>query len=293
MRNALVLVVLLFEGLSVSVKGGGVVRKPFMYPFTWQSKTPTAATSVSWHDCLKQSAEWYSTDEATRIADNVILYQHNNGGWEKNLDMAGVLTEREKSLIAKEKTNADTTIDNGATFTQLVYLAKVFTAKNQERHRQAFLSGLDFLLAAQYENGGFPQYFPLREGYYSHITFNDGAMIGVLKLLRDISKKMSAYAFVDEVRRSRAEKAVQKGIECILKTQVVVKGKRTVWCAQHDEVTLEPAAARKYELISLSGSESVGIVRFLMGIDNPSDQVIDAIDSAVAWFERSKITGIK
>ena len=47
----------------------------------------------------------------------------------------------------------------------------------------------------------------------------------------------------------------------------MVNGRRTVWCAQHDETTLRPAGARTYEHASLSGYESVGIVRFLMGIE--------------------------
>jgi len=78
-----------------------------------------------------------------------------------------------------------------------------------------------------------------------------------------------------------------------LKTQVVVNGRKTVWCAQHDEVTLAPAPARKYEVVSLSGGESVGIVRFLMSIKDPSREVMDSIESAVAWFEQTQLNGIK
>src|SRR6185503_12295948 len=101
------------------------------------------------------------------------------------------------------------------------------------------------------------------------------------------------YAFVDEERRGRAASAIEKGIACILKTQVIVNGKRTVWCAQHDEVTLAPAPARKFEMVSLSGGESVGIVRFLMSIKEPSPAVIEAVESAIAWFEQSQLKGIK
>ncbi|HEU4434374.1 MAG TPA: pectate lyase, partial [Pyrinomonadaceae bacterium] len=110
-----------------------------------------------------------------------------------------------------------------------------------------------------------------------------------MKLLRDVAAAKPAYAFVDEARRASAAKAVEKGIECILKTQIVVNGRRTVWCAQHDEVTLAPAAARTFELVSLSGGESVDIVRFLMSIKNPSPAVVEAIESAAAWFEQSRL----
>ena len=118
-------------------------------------------------------------------------------------------------------------------------------------------------------------------------------MIGVMKLVRDVAAAKPNYAFVDDARRARAASAVEKGIECILKTQVVVNGRKTVWCAQHDEVTLAPAPARKYEVVSLSGGESVGIVRFLMSIKDPSREVMDSIESAVAWFEQTQLNGIK
>jgi PelA/Pel-15E family pectate lyase len=56
---------------------------------------------------------------------------------------------------------------------------------------------------------------------------------------------------------------------------------------------LLPAPARAFEPISLSGSESVGIVRHLMAIEKPPKVIVDAIESAIKWFEKSKITGIK
>jgi len=261
--------------------------------FAWQEKTPPDFGLVSWNDVLKQTKLWYAVDEATRIANQVLLYQRDNGGWEKNVDMAAMLTQSERTKLIAEKTKTDTTIDNGATTTQLAYLAKVINAKNIESHRTGFLKGLDFLLAMQYENGGFPQYFPLKNDYSRHITYNDNAMINVLKLLRDIAKKKDDYTFVDEERRIRAEKAVEKAIPVLLKTQVVINGKKTIWGAQHDEVTFQAAQARAFEPISLTAGESVGIVKFLMLDGSPSPEVIDAIESAVKWFEANKLTGIR
>ena len=255
--------------------------------------TKVTIVPITWRDALKQKREWFGSSEAARIADNLIAYQRDSGGWPKNIDMAVVLSEEQRKDIAKEKRSVDSTIDNGATYTQLIFLARVYSAKQLPRHRESFLRGLDYLLRAQYDNGGWPQYFPIRKGYYQRITFNDDAMIGVMLLLRDIAEKRPDYLFVDEERRVRAAEAVEKGIECILKTQVIVSGRRTVWCAQHDEVTLAPAPARAYEHISLSGQESVGIVEFLMGIEHPKPRVIDAIESAVAWFRSAQLKGIR
>ncbi len=252
-----------------------------------------ARLQFKWKDALRQKPDWYGSDEAVRIAGNLLRYQRDSGGWPKNTEMAVVLSEQQQAELSQQKRQTDSTIDNGATYTQMAFLARVFNATSQARFKESFIKGLDYLLRAQYDNGGWPQFYPDLTGYYKHITFNDDAMIGVMTLLREIARKHPAYAFVDEERRARAGRAVGKGIECILKTQIVVNGKRTVWCAQHDEVTLEPAPARAYEKISLSGGESVGIVRFLMGIDRPNAQVVEAIQSAIAWFEQAKLTGLK
>jgi PelA/Pel-15E family pectate lyase len=253
------------------------------------------AQTVAWRDAMRQPAAWYGGAEAIRIADNLLVYQRDIGGWDKNIDMAAPLTADKRAELEKEKRDpaAHSTIDNDGTYTQMRYLARVYTATHEQRYAAAFRRGLQYLLKAQYPNGGWPQFYPLRDGYWSHITYNDDAMIGVMGLLRDIGAKRPEFAFLNDEERTAARRAVDKGIECILKTQVTQNGKLTVWCAQHDERTLAPAKARAYELPSLSGSESVGIVEFLMGIEKPGPEVVRAIEAAVAWFRESKVSGIR
>jgi len=116
-------------------------------------------------------------------------------------------------------------------------------------------------------------------------------MIGVMSLLRDMAQGTAELSFVDDKTRRQAAQALTKGVDCILKCQITVRGKKTSWCAQHDEKTLVPRKARSYELASLSGAESVKIVRFLMAIENPAPEIVDAVESAVAWFDQVKIMG--
>ncbi|MCX6138720.1 MAG: pectate lyase [Ignavibacteriales bacterium] len=251
------------------------------------------AQSIKWNDCLHQKKDWYGTAEAARIAENVVMYQGTSGGWPKNIDMARKLEPREKARLQAAKGETESTIDNTATYTQLRFLAKVYNATHDERWKRAFMEGFDFLLAAQYENGGWPQFFPLRKGYYTHITYNDEAMAEVLNLFQDVVDRSKQFLFVDAERRARAEKAITKGIECILRCQIVNRDTLTAWCAQHDEVTFAPAKARAYELPSLSGKESVGVVRFLMRIKNPPPTIIASINGAVAWLQRVQVKGFR
>src|SRR6266849_5727921 len=124
------------------------------------------ASTIKWHDALKQKPEWYAGADAARIADNLILYQRESGGWPKNIDMARSLAEPERAQLTREKQAVDSTIDNRATYTQLNFLARVYSATRTSRFKESFLKGVDYLLGAQYDNGGWPQYYPIRKGYY-------------------------------------------------------------------------------------------------------------------------------
>jgi len=252
-----------------------------------------AAAAIRWGtDVLRQKPEWYASAAARAVADSVLQHQSRDGGWPKNTDLASAPAAAESRAGAAADV-VSSTIDNNGTTLPMQFLALVADATGGTTYRTAFTRGLDYLLAAQYANGGWPQFFPLREGYYSRITYNDNAMVNVLTLLRDVAAGRPPFAFVDEARRTRARAAVSRGIDIILRTQVKQDGRLTAWCAQHDEKTLAPAWARAYEPPSLSGSESVGIVRFLMEVERPSAEIIAAVEGAAAWLRAVAIPDLR
>ncbi len=258
----------------------------FAYAVTTYVAAPGAqAPQVRWQDVLRQPDAWYGQPEARAIADSVRKYQRSSGGWPKDIDMT------RPPDAAAAGTRPDSTIDNGATVTQIRLLARVFDAAGDAADGDAILPGDDFLLAAQYPNGGWPQFYPLRTDYSRYITFNDEAMIGVMTLLDDLANGRARLAFADGERRKKASAAVDRGTDLVLRAQVRVGGKLTAWCAQHDEVTLEPRQARSYEHPSLSGSETVGIVRFLMARSGTDPRIVAAVDAAVAWLDEVKLHG--
>ncbi len=230
------------------------------------------------------------------VADNMLLYQRTVGGWPKHINEVKVdynktLSEGEKAGLLDDKFRNDATIDNQATSKEIRYLLTAFAKTGNKAYLAAAENGVRYLLKMQHANGGFPQFYPDSSSYRAQITYNDNAMINALNVLWDVAHRSNGFEVMDAALVKPSEKAVKKGIDCILNTQIRVKGKLTGWCAQHDRRTLQPVKARAFELISISGMETVGIVEFLMKIEKPSDKVRCAINCAVTWLEASKIEG--
>lgn len=234
---------------------------------------------------LKQPEAWFRSDEGQRITANLLSYQAPEGGWPKNLDTtAKPYTGAPKDLHG--------TFDNGATTDELRFLARAFSATGDARCREAFRKGLDHILVAQYPTGGWPQSYPPDRSYHRHITFNDNAMLRLMEFLREVATR-PGYEVTDAEHRTRAQAAFDRGIDCILKCQIRVDGKLTAWCAQHDEKDYSPRPARAFELTSLSGSESVGLVRLLMSLERPSPEVVQSVNAAVAWLREVQLRSVR
>ena len=252
----------------------------------------------SWRHLVNNAPDsFYFTAEAREIAENVLVYQRPSGGWPKNIQMHKPIDEEVRAELAIPNNNDAKyapTIDNDATITEMRFMAKMYRAVQEERYKKSFEKALSYLFEAQYSNGGFPQFYPLRKGYYGHITYNDDATYNVLKMLKAVYEQSPEYAFAATPEiAARAKKAFEKGIECILKTQIFRNEEPTVWCQQYDEFTLELASARAYELPSFCTKESANLALLLMEIPNPSPEIIRSVDGAVKWFEAHKITGIR
>lgn len=251
-------------------------------------------STLSWSQVCsgKMGTEWYGTDEAQRIADDVLYVQKVSGGWMKNDELHKLTSAQKQALYNKR--NEHSCLDNTATTQEMRFLAKVYKQTGIEKYKTAFMKGLSLILTAEKGCGGWSQYWPLsgNGSYQDYITFNDNLTTNVMKLLQEIiGNKGDFENLVDAETRTRCEAAFQKGLEVIIKCQVDDNGTKAAWCAQHDTTTFLPTEGRPHELPSISGSESASLLSFLMTIENPSEELKAAITSAVEWLDAHKIEG--
>jgi pectinesterase len=232
---------------------------------------------------------WFAGEEARRIAESILSYQTPSGGWSKRIDHTAGPRAAGQGFAEGGRRHYVGTFDNGATTEHMRYLLRADRVRSDARYPQAFARGVEYILRAQFPNGCWPQVYPLEGGYHNAATFNDDAMLNVLRLLRGVAAGEAAFVG-DDVRR-RAAASVERGIECILAAQVVVDGRRTVWGAQHDPLTLRPVGARSFEPAALSGQEGPALAAFLMELDSPDPRVDVAIRGAAAWIRENMLWG--
>ena len=248
---------------------------------------------------LRKPSAWYGSPEALRVADNILSFQTPAGGWGKNVDRGGPPRRPGEAWVPQEPGrkaawNYVGTIDNGATTTEMRFLARVQARLGEkgEAQRAAFLKGVRYLLNAQYPNGGFPQVYPLQGGYHDAVTLNDNAMVRVVELLMDIGEGRGDYAFVPATLAQEAKAAVRRAVDLFLATQQTAGGTRTGWGQQYDALSLELAGARNFEPAALASGESAGVLLFLMRLPDPSPALREAVGEGVAWLRAAALRDV-
>lgn len=214
----------------------------------------------------------------------------DHGGWTKEVPFSEMAWQEgwPKSTQVHKGVELGS-FDDGKTTAEIRFLATVYLATGGERFRDGVLRGLDFIFAAQYPSGGWPQSYPERGNYSDYVTFNDQAMIRIMWLLTEVAEGAAPYTFIDEEVRTKAQTALERGLDYILNAQIVVDGVLTGWNQQHDPVTYAPRPGRPYEPVAITAYETVGIVEYLMSLPEPSVEVRRAILSALEWLESSRL----
>ncbi|MBW8748491.1 MAG: pectate lyase [Acidobacteria bacterium] len=258
---------------------------------------------------LNREVVFYASAEAHTTAENIVSFQTPAGGWSKNIEIdkhhrqpgedyapdntSQHLAPDDADRPMEPTWNYVGTLDNDATTTEIRFLAQVAphaSTADHTRYQQAIERGIRYILSAQYPNGGWPQVWPLEGGYHDAITFNDNAMINAIETL-NLAVTDQNYSFLPIALREQAAQAIAHGLECILKSQVTIGGGLTIWPQQVDALTLAPAGARNYEMISLSSSESAALTNYLMTLPSPSPAVVRSVYAAAAWFQQHAISG--
>lgn len=226
----------------------------------------------------------------TSIADNIVALQNEDGGFCLLPDNIDLTQDNLASKLGSLKD--DSSLENGSTVAQLRYLAKYITENkpDDDRYKNAFFKGLDFLLNNQRANGGWCMEPASAKGFNGNTEIGNKVTTEVLTLLQDIAVLNNQnFVFVRKsVDISPIKSALEKGNNFIVSSQLSENGTKSGWATQvKDDNTV--TMGRTYERESVSSFTTKDVVDYLMSVHNPSAQMIDAVTSAVAWLKEVKI----
>jgi|GEM_PF-1478111 len=270
---------------------------------------PPAPPQAAAHSLpLDRDAAFYLSPEARHIGDTILSFQMPSGGWARNLDVAGparlrgqAFTPGESDASADEVAHSSAALDATANDIHfLAHLAAALPAAGGDPYRAAALRGLQFLLAAQFPNGGWPQVWPLEGGSHDALAFNDDVLTDSAQTLAlaavGTHTPLEDFGFVPADLRLQSKFAAARALQCVLATQLSApagdpKPGFAIWAEQYDPLTLAPVAARTYEPAAFSANDSAAILQYLMQLPAPSPELVQRIDAAAAWLAAHEING--
>ena len=180
------------------------------------SDAAARARRPNWSSLLSQSDAWFASPAGRGIVATVLAHQTPLGDWPKNTNTTLVPVP---PVTGAGEARTRGTFDNGATVSELRFLARAFGATGDPAASNAVARGLRHLLEAQLPPGGWPQSHPPGSGYARHITLNDDTMVHLMELVREAASAAD-FAFLEAALRNHARSAFDRGVECLLRCQV-------------------------------------------------------------------------
>ncbi len=201
--------------------------------------------------------------------------QRECGGWPYLADVSHLKPDDAKPTRRRGHATLDDRTSQGA----IEFLMDLDRDLDEAWLTESVELGLRFLLKAQYPNGGWPQWFPLRGGYHDYCTFNDHAINDCIAVLLRAHRQ---YGKADLLAAAR------RGGDFIIASQLPAP--QAGWAQQYDR-ELRPAWARSFEPPGVCSAVTARNIRTLIELHlyTGEEKYLKPIPAAMAWLEKSKL----
>jgi len=259
----------------------------------WTQPPGTPSVGMMYIDVYKATGEEIFLTYAKLAADALIWGQHPEGGWHYliDFDMPG-LKQWYDEVASKcwgweeyYHYYGNCSFDDDATSGPTKFLLELYMTILDPKYRVPLIKALDFFLAAQYPNGGWPQRYPLMYDYphdghedYTHFyTFNDGIIVNNIHLLLEAYEKLGIEKY---------REAAIRGMDFVIISQL--PSPQAGWGQQYT-MKMETAPARSYEPASVMPQYTAWNVRELMKFYTITGdrRYLKGIPAAIEWLENS------
>ncbi len=212
---------------------------------------------------------------ARKIGRALAWGQSLEGGWDHRVDVSGLTDESVRPNRQPGRGSFDDRISQGA----LEFLMALDQVLDEAWLEESVQLGIDFVRSAQFSNGAWPQWFPLRGGYHDHFTFNDHAINDCIAVM------LKAHRVYGD---PRCLESALRGGAFIRLSQV---GEPQAGWAQQYSHDLRPAWARRFEPPGVCSAVTVNNLRTLLELflESGDQGFLEPFESALDWLGRSQL----
>ena len=224
---------------------------------------------------------------AENAAAALVYGQHPEGGWHYFIDFDPEgIGDYYREIASKcwgweeyYHYDGNCTYDDSVHSSSTGFLLDLYRTTLNPKYRAPLDKALDFVLRSQFENGAWPQRYPLRNDYTSCYTFNDGVISGNIDLLLDAYRKLGDERYL---------KAARRGMDFVANSQLPPP--QAGWGQQYSP-DMKPAKARNYEPAAVEPRQTIENIALLEDFYKITgdDRYLRGIPAAIRWLEISVI----
>ena len=267
----------------------------------WVQPPGTATVGHLYLDAYHATGDEQFYEAAKSATDALVRGQHPAGGWNYVIDTAG--EEALKRWYATYGKNAwrmeefhryygNATFDDAGTAEASQLLLRIYLEKRERKYRAPLDKAIQFVLDAQYANGGWPQRYPFVQNggvhghadYTPYITFNDDVAGENLEFLLYAWHGLAVNGRGD----ARLLDAIHRGMDIYVKTQQPMP--QPAWGLQHFPDTLKPAGARTIEPQAFATHTTGANIKSMLGFYRLTGdrKYLARLPEALDWLDQVK-----
>ena len=267
----------------------------------WVQPPGTATVGHAFLDAYHATGDEQFYEAAKAATDALGRGQRPAGGWNYVIVTAGedsltrwYATYGKNAWRMEEfhRYYGNATFDDAGTAEASQLLLRVYLEKRERRYRAPLDKAIQFVLDAQYANGGWPQRYPFVQNggvhghadYTPYITFNDDVAGENLEFLLYAWHGLAVNGRGD----ARLLDAIHRGMDIYVKTQQPMP--QPAWGLQHFPDTLKPAGARTIEPQAFATHTTGANIKSMLGFYRLTGdrKYLTRLPEALDWLDQVK-----
>jgi PelA/Pel-15E family pectate lyase len=222
----------------------------------------TPAVGQSFLRAYKATGDQRALTAAKDAAYALIRGQNKHGGWDHTVNFADLSNER-------------VSFDDNQTQSAVSFLMALDQVIDDDRLSAATRRGVEMMITAQLDNGGWPHQYPEQGNYYDYATFNDAGINDCIRVM------IEAYQFHPD--NQAIEKSLRRAVRFMTISQLPPP--QPGWAQQYNEF-LQPAWARAFEPPSVCPAVTIRNINTLIDLYLVfgEETMLESIPDALRWL---------